>query len=204
MSQSPYLRYKIRKREGKGDLFLKKSNQRIQRTAKAAGDPWHWRKEESMDISIVQASPEDAAEILALQKVAYQSEAMLNDDWTIPPLTQTLSEIEAEFATKVFLKAVLGERIIGSVRASLDSGTCLIGRLIVHPDYQGKRIGTLLMEQIETVFSHIKRFELFTGAKSADNIRLYQRLGYREYREEDLSSKVRLVFMEKRAGGQDR
>ncbi len=39
-----------------------------------------------MDISIIQASPEDAAEILALQKVAYQSEARRNDDWTIPPL----------------------------------------------------------------------------------------------------------------------
>jgi GNAT superfamily N-acetyltransferase len=150
-----------------------------------------------MDISIVQASPTDAAEILALQKVAYQSEAKLNDDWSIPPLTQTLSEIEAEFETKVFLKSVSEKGIIGSVRASLDSGTCLVGRLIIHPDYQGKGIGTLLMEKIETVFSRAERFELFTGTKSIDNIRLYQRLGYREYREEDLSSKVRLVFMEK-------
>lgn len=70
-----------------------------------------------MDILVVQASPEDAAEILALQKMAYQNEAKLNDDWTIPPLTQTLLEIEAEFETKVFLKAVCADRIIGSVRA---------------------------------------------------------------------------------------
>jgi hypothetical protein len=34
-----------------------------------------------MDISIIQAGPVDAAEILALQKVVYQSEAKLNDDW---------------------------------------------------------------------------------------------------------------------------
>jgi hypothetical protein len=33
-----------------------------------------------MDISIVQASLDDADEILALQKMAYQSEAELNDD----------------------------------------------------------------------------------------------------------------------------
>jgi len=151
-----------------------------------------------MDISIVQASPEDAAEILALQKVAYQSEAKLNDDWTIPPLTQTLSEIDAEFGTKIFLKAMYADRIIGSVRASLDSDTCLVGRLIVHPDYRGKGIGTLLMGRIETVFSHAERFELFTGAKSIHNIRLYQRLGYREHCVGGLSPKVRLVFMEKR------
>lgn len=151
-----------------------------------------------MDITIVQASPEDAGEVLALQKVAYQSEAKLNDDWTIPPLTQTLPEVEAEFETKVFLKAVCGDKIIGSVRASLDSGTCRIGRLIVHPDYQGKGIGALLMGRIETVFSSVERFELFTGIKSIDNIRFYQRLGYREYLQEDLSPRVRLVFMEKR------
>jgi GNAT superfamily N-acetyltransferase len=151
-----------------------------------------------MYISIVQARIEDAVEILALQKIAYQSEAKLNGDWSIPPLTQTLSEVRAEFETKVFLKAVYKGSIVGSVRAFLDSGTCLVGRLIVCPDYQGNGIGTLLMERIETVFSRVERFELFTGTKSIDNIRLYQRLGYREYREEDLSLKVRLVFMEKR------
>ena len=151
-----------------------------------------------MDVSIIQASPEDAAEVLALQKVAYQSEAKLNDDWTIPPLMQTLSEIEAESETRIFLKAVSGDRIIGSVRASLDSGSCRIGRLVVHPDYQGKGIGASLMERIEAAFSSAERFELFTGVKSIDNIRLYQRLGYREYRQEELSPKVRLVFLEKR------
>jgi len=151
-----------------------------------------------MDISIIHASIEDACEILALQKVAYQTEAKLNNDWTIPPLIQTLSEIQAEFETKVFLKAVREEKIIGSVRGSLVFGTCMVGRLIVHPDYQGRGIGTLLMEGMEKTFSLAERFELFTGTRSIDNIRLYRRLGYQECREEDLSSKVRLVFMEKR------
>jgi GNAT superfamily N-acetyltransferase len=151
-----------------------------------------------MDVSIVQASPEDAEDILSLQRAAYRSEAILNDDWTIPPLTQTLPEVQAEFETRVFLKAVCGDRIVGSVRAFLSAGTCRVGRLIVHPDCRGKGIGTSLMERIEAVFSRAERFELFTGAKSIDNIRLYQRLGYRKYREEDLSSRVRLVFMEKR------
>jgi len=70
-----------------------------------------------MELSIVQASPDDAGEILALQKMAYQSEAKLNDDWTIPPLTQTLPEIMSEFETKIFLKVVCADKIIGSVRA---------------------------------------------------------------------------------------
>jgi GNAT superfamily N-acetyltransferase len=142
------------------------------------------RLEDCMDISIVQATSDDASEILALQKMAYQSEAKLNDDWTIPPLTETLPEILSEFETKFFLKAVCADKIIGSVRATLDSCTCQVGRLIVHPDYQGRGIGTMLMCRIETAFSRAERFELFTGIKSINNIQLYQRLGYQGYREE--------------------
>jgi NAD(P)H dehydrogenase (quinone) len=151
-----------------------------------------------MDIRITEAAPEDAAEILALQKLVYQSEAKLNDDWTIPPLTQTLSEIEGEFKTMVFLKVPWKGRVIASVRASLDSGTCRIGRLIVHPDFQGRGVGSALMGRTEDAFPSAERFELFTGTKSVDNIRLYERLGYREYLQKDLSPRVRLVFMEKR------
>ncbi len=150
-----------------------------------------------MNIRITPASIDDASEILALQRLAYQSEAKLNGDWTIPPLTQTLAEIHAEFTAKLFLKAVWEGKIIGSVRGSLGSGACSIGRLIVHPDYQGRGIGTALMESMEMAFPGAKRFELFTGTKSIDNIRLYQKLGYEGYREEDLSSRVRLIFMEK-------
>lgn len=150
-----------------------------------------------MNISIIQASRQDASEILALQKIAYQREARLYDNWAISPLTQTLSEMVADFGFKVFLKAVDEKRIVGSVRGSLSSGTCSIGRLIVHPDYQRKGIGTMLMKSIEETFSGAERFELFTGTKSIDNIRLYRCLGYEVFREEDLSSEVRLVFLMK-------
>jgi GNAT superfamily N-acetyltransferase len=150
-----------------------------------------------VDISIIKASRDDVSEILALQKIAYQSEAMQYDDWTIPPLTQTIFEMEAEFGIYVFLKTVVQERIVGSVRGSLNSGTCSIGRLIVHPDYQRKGIGTALMKSIEKAFIGAARFELFTGTKSIDNIRFYRRLGYEGFREEDLTSEVRLLFMEK-------
>jgi hypothetical protein len=54
------------------------------------------------------------------------------------------------------------------------------------------------MGEIEEVFSRAERFELFRGIKSTNNILLYQRLGYQEYREEDLSPNVRIVFNEKR------
>jgi hypothetical protein len=41
---------------------------------------------------IEQAGVEDAGEILRLQKLAYQSEARIYNDYTIPPLLQTPSD----------------------------------------------------------------------------------------------------------------
>ena len=146
---------------------------------------------------ILHADISDAEEILELQKLAYQSEAVIYSDRSIPPLTQTLYEIKNEFAHTTFLKVCDSGRLIGSVRASNHNGTCEIGRLIVHPDFQRKGIGTLLMSAIEAEFPNVKRFELFTGSKSEGNIRLYERLGYRKLRTDRLSPKVELVFMEK-------
>ena len=68
--------------------------------------------------TIFRAERGDLREILALQYLAYQSEAALFGSRDIPPLKQTLSEVEAEFDRGVILK-MLGENgsIIGSVRA---------------------------------------------------------------------------------------
>jgi GNAT superfamily N-acetyltransferase len=152
---------------------------------------------------IEQASTKDAAEILALQKLAYRSEAELYDDYTIPPLTQTLEEMCDDLETQLVLKASIedgsvGKRIIGSVRASVRQGTCFVGRLIVHPDFQNRGIGTQLMNELEETFRQATRFELFTGSKSERNVAFYQKLGYSPFKHEELSDRVTLVFMEKR------
>ncbi len=150
-------------------------------------------------MTITEATPQDAREILNLQKLAYLSEAAIYDDYTIPPLTQTLAEIEAQFQDRLFLKAVAGARIIGSVRAHVEGETCFIGRLIVHPDYQNRGLGTILMAAIEKRFAgQARRYELFTGHRSERNLHLYEKkLGYRRARTEKVSENLTLVFLKK-------
>jgi len=84
-----------------------------------------------MEISL--ANIEDAAKILSLQKMAYQSEAEIYQNYSIPPLTQNIKEIKEEFDSYLFLKAIDKKNIIGSVRAYSDGYSCFIERLIVHP-----------------------------------------------------------------------
>jgi len=149
---------------------------------------------------IEQATKQDAEEILGLQRIAYKSEAELYQTWDIPPLTETLEEIIDAFGRQIFLKAFISKdnrRIIGSVRAELKEDTCLIGRLIVHPDFQGKGTGTALMQEIERLFPQVHRFELFTGHKSIRNLSLYHKLGYSPCREEHISENLTLIFLEK-------
>ena len=57
-------------------------------------------------MEILEATVEDAAEILALQKSAYLFEAKLYNDYTIPPLTQTVEELAGDFSRKTILKVV--------------------------------------------------------------------------------------------------
>ena len=147
-------------------------------------------------MNIEKAEVKDLEEILSLQKLAYISEAEIYNDYSIPPLVQTLESLREEYGNKLILKAVINGKIVGSVRAYEDEGTCYIGRLFVHPEYQNKGIGTQLMKCIEEKFKESKRFELFTGKKSIKNIYLYNKLGYKIVREER-DNEITMVYMEK-------
>src|SRR5215210_9402685 len=105
------------------------------------------------------ANHNDAEAILDLQKCAYASEAEIYNDYTIPPLTQTLDEIKNEIREQNFLKALEEDsntnivKIVGSVRAYAKDNTAFIGRLMVEPKLQNRGIGTLLMKDIEQQFT---------------------------------------------------
>jgi len=148
-------------------------------------------------VNISAATPADAEAILAIQKLAYESEARIYEDFSIPPLRQTLEELRGEFAEKAVLKATVGERLVGSVRGNLLGETCRVERLSVHPDFQGRGIGAVLMLRLEQVFPEARRMELFTGHKSERNLKLYRKLGYRAFRQERATAGLTYVFMEK-------
>lgn len=150
----------------------------------------------ALSYTITRAAPSDAGEILELQHLAYQSEARLYDDFSIPPLRQTLVNLEQEFESKTVLKATANKQLLGSVRFYEKETTCYLERLIVHPNFQHQGIGTTLMNHVETL-SKSKRFELFTGHKSESNIRFYEKLGYSFFRSEVASEKLTFVYMEK-------
>lgn len=139
----------------------------------------------------------DLEELLTIQKAAYVIQAKIYDDYTIMPLTETLDDFKNDFTKKAVYKAVIDDRIVGAVRVHTDDTTCYIGKLCVLPEMHGHGIGTKLLKEMERIYMDYKRFELFTGSKSYDNIRLYERLGYKKFKTEPYSEKAYIDYMEK-------
>lgn len=148
-------------------------------------------------MKITDATFSDLAEILELQYLAYQSEADLFGTRDIPPLKETIEELEEEYKTGLILKMTDDEgEIIASVRAQEMEGTLYIGKLMVHPDHRCRGYGSRLLNEIEQRFPGL-RYELFTSTRSLDNLRLYQKLGYKEFSRRKITDELEFVYMEK-------
>ena len=121
---------------------------------------------------------------------------MLNDDFNIPPLTQTLSQLKAEFSNKIILKIIINDVIIGSGQAQLTGKTCYIGRMAIINEFKGQGLGSKLLSVLENIYPEANCVELFTGLKSKSNLEMYNRRGYKQVREK-LMGKTTIVLLEK-------
>lgn len=153
-----------------------------------------------MTIAIARARPEDAGELMTVQRAAFLIEGEVNGSFTLPPLTETLDEVrKAIESDTVVLVARLGHRIVGSVRGIAVDGTGHVGRLSVAPDLHGRGIGRDLMAAIEAALAdQVTRYELFTGATSENNLRMYRRLGYHDIGWQPAPAAPGLAYLEKR------
>lgn len=150
-------------------------------------------------MTIQRATAADLPELLALQKVAYQSEAEIYGDTSLPALRQTLAEMTADFDHMVFLKGVVDGKIAASVRGyDAGQGSVNLLRLSVLPYFRGHKIGRRLITAIEAEFPQAKRFELFTGHRSVINIHIYTQMGYTNFKTEPFNEHIEWVYMEKK------
>lgn len=149
-------------------------------------------------VQIAPAQLQHAGEVLTVQRAAYLSEAQRYGDPSLPPLTQPLDDVADEIQAGRRLIALLGRRVVGSVRGLEGEGVLHVGRLAVAPDQQGHGIGTLLLAAVEDLAGPgVVAFALFTGAASQENVRLYESAGYRTFRHEALPHGPGLLHLRK-------
>ena len=160
-----------------------------------------WIHQPANEAQISIALPEDALEILDLQKTALKSEAEMYQDPRIFGLFQSIAEIEKDLATKQVFKALLGSRIVGTIRGYMLDETCFIERLIVDPYFQERKVGSQLMNAIEKAFPAAKRFETCTGHKSQRHLKFLSKRGFEPIRTERVNRHIWIVTLEKRVNG---
>jgi uncharacterized glyoxalase superfamily protein PhnB/ribosomal protein S18 acetylase RimI-like enzyme len=143
----------------------------------------------------------DAGEVLTLQRAAYVTEAKLHDDLKLPPLHQSLEALREELSDPhvvAFGYRDADGRLVAAVRAKVDGRVADIGRLVVAPDLQRHGYGTRLLTALESHLSNqVAELRLFTGERSADNLRLYRRLGYAETHRSSTPAGYALVHLSK-------
>lgn len=135
------------------------------------------QEDDGPEIVIAPITESDAGEVLTLQRAAFVSEAQIYGSADMPPLTQTLPEVEAELRSSSGLAARVDGRLVGAIRYTEADGVLLIGRIAIAPDTQGEGIGRSLLAAAERS-SSARVAELFTGSLSEANIRLYEACGY--------------------------
>jgi tRNA (guanine37-N1)-methyltransferase len=162
-----------------GRIAAWRAEQSVRRTAERRPDLHHPASVlDELELRPVQ--PADAGELFTLQRACWVQEQQANPGVDIPALREDLDDVRRWIGSDTVLVVRSAGRLVGAVRARLHDTTWDIGRLMVAPDLQGSGLGRVLLERIEDAApGSVTTYELFTGAGSERNQRMYRKAGYR-------------------------
>jgi tRNA (guanine37-N1)-methyltransferase len=166
-----------------GRIAAWRRDQSLRRTAERRPDLRH-PAELLDDLEVRLVEPADAGELFTLQRACWVQELQDNPGVPIPALEETFEDLQGWVRTDTVLVVRSAGRLVGAVRARLaesaDGHVWDIGRLMVAPDLQGSGLGRDLLVRIEALAPESAvGFELFTGAGSTRNQKIYKKAGYR-------------------------
>jgi ribosomal protein S18 acetylase RimI-like enzyme len=127
------------------------------------------------------ADAETAQLVLGLQRRAYRVEADLIGSDHIPPLHETLADLQASGET--FLGAFLDGRLVGFVSWKLLPATLDLHRLAVDPACFRRGVGRALVRGALAAEPDAARAIVQTGSANEPAKRLYRTEGFREVSE---------------------
>lgn len=169
--------------------------QAVARTSVRRPDLLH-ASQAASEWEVVRAVRADVPELHILQLACWVQEMHDNPGVAIPPLHESLEDTARALETHDVYVVRSAGRLVGSVRARLEGDIWEIGRLMTAPDTQGRGLGRQLLDHIQAVApAGVRMHQLFTGAQSERNQRIYKKAGFRLRR--DLEAPPGAVIMTK-------
>ncbi len=150
-------------------------------------------------IRVRQALPEDADAVRSLTRDAY---AKWVDVIGREPLPMAADYVAVLKHHRVDLLTV-GTTMAGLIETVSKADHLLIENVAVSPAFQGRGFGRMLLENAEAraASSNLTEVRLYTNKLFTENLRFYEKRGYKVDREETWTGGV-IVHMAKRPGGQ--
>ncbi|WP_054706508.1 GNAT family N-acetyltransferase [Bacillus sp. JCM 19041] len=136
-----------------------------------------------------------AKEILKLQKRAYKVEAELIGFNGIPPLHETLEQLQQ--SNEVFFVYMEGEVISGAIAIEYNHTCIHISRVMVDPSSFRKGIARTLLTHVEEQTEEGVPLLVSTGSRNFPAIRLYTSMGYERIGTKDIEEGLSLVLLRK-------
>ena len=128
-------------------------------------------------IQIRLATEADFPALLHVQQAAFGEYTNIYtvSGWT----TETLESLREDAKEKHIFVAETKGVVVGSVRFWTVAGVCIIRLLSVDPSHQGHGVGKALLREIERVATDAHKLYACTMLRTARNIHLFLRLGYK-------------------------
>ena len=168
-----------------GRIAAWRHQRQLERTAERRPDLLH-ASAAATSWTIERATRGDAGELMTLMRACWVQEAIEANDLRVPALHETLEQVVEGITSWDTYVVREGGRLVGSVRGRLmpadEKGPASwdIGRLCVAPDLQGRGLGRVLLEHIQSVApAQAAAYWLFTGVHSQRNQRMYKKAGFR-------------------------
>lgn len=123
------------------------------------------------------ATEADFPAILHVQQAAFGEYANVYQvsGWT----TETIESLREDAREKHIFVAEEEGVVVGSVRFWTVAGVCIIRLLSVTPTHQGRGVGKALIREVESVATGAHKFFACTMLRTARNIHLFMKLGYK-------------------------
>jgi len=135
---------------------------------------------DSSEVQIRAGVPKDAAAIALLLFASFSEYKSLYTDEGFAATTPGHDQILKRMSEGPLWVATINDEMVGTVSVVQQDEEIYIRGMAVLPTMRGKRIGELLLEQVENwAGAHCKRLFLSTTPFLTSAIRLYERVGFR-------------------------